>query len=43
MAGAERLCHIFEWGREVKKVGNHWSSGTAQLRTLEAGRVQLVT
>jgi len=35
MAGAERLCHIFEgvaslcyvfeWGREMKKVGNHWS------------------
>jgi len=23
MAGAERLCHIFEWGREMKKVGNH--------------------
>jgi len=24
MTGAERLCHIFEWGREMKKVGNHW-------------------
>jgi len=34
MAGAERLCHflngvaslchIFKWGREMKKVGNHW-------------------
>jgi len=33
MAGAERLCHflngvaslchIFKWGREMKKVGNH--------------------
>jgi len=33
MAGAERLCHflngvaslchIFEWGREMKKIGNH--------------------
>jgi len=26
MAGAERLCHIFEWGREMKKVGNHCST-----------------
>jgi len=25
MAGAECLCHIFEWGREMKKVGNHWT------------------
>jgi len=24
MARAERLCHIFKWGREMKKVGNHW-------------------
>jgi len=24
MSRAERLCHIFEWGREMKKVGNHW-------------------
>ena len=23
MAGAERLCHVFKWGREMKKVGNH--------------------
>ena len=23
MAEAERLCHIFRWGREMKKVGNH--------------------
>ena len=26
MGGAERPCHIFEWGREMKKVGNHWYS-----------------
>jgi len=26
MAGAERLRHIFEWGRAMKKVGNHWSN-----------------
>jgi len=24
MAGDERLCHIFERGREMKKAGNHW-------------------
>jgi len=24
MVGVEGLCHIFEWGREMKKVGNHW-------------------
>jgi len=24
MSRAERLCHFFEWGREMKKVGNHW-------------------
>jgi len=27
MAAAEGLCHIFKWGREMKKVGNHWSNG----------------
>jgi len=42
MAGAERLCHIFDWvarlrhilkrGREMKKVGNHWSSICAKLK-----------
>jgi len=26
MAGAERLCNIFEWDRENKKVGNHLSN-----------------
>jgi len=24
MAGAERLCSIFERGRKTKKDGNHW-------------------
>jgi len=28
MAGAERLCHILKWGREMKKVGNHCSEST---------------
>jgi len=28
MAGAERLCHIFKWGREMKKVGNHCTRAT---------------
>jgi len=23
MAGAECLCHIFKWDREMKKFGNH--------------------
>jgi len=27
MAGAELLCHNFEWGREMAKVGNHCSIG----------------
>jgi len=25
MAGVEGLCHILEWGRDMKKVGNHCS------------------
>jgi len=28
MAGAERLYHILEGGREMKKVGNHWGRWT---------------
>ena len=41
MAGAERLCHFFEWGRELmsyfqmgremKKVGNHCSRCSTKL------------
>jgi len=23
MAGAERLCNVFQWGREIKMVGKH--------------------
>jgi len=23
MTGTEHLCNTFEWGREIKKVGNH--------------------
>jgi len=26
VAGVERVCNIFEWGREIRKVGNHWSN-----------------
>jgi len=30
MSGAKRLWNICEWGREIKKVGNHWLSATAR-------------
>jgi len=26
MIGVVRLCNIFEWGREIRKVGNHWTT-----------------
>jgi len=31
MARAARLCHIFKWGREMKKVGNHCSKTSLHL------------
>jgi len=32
MAGSKRLSHIFEWGREMKKVGNHCTRTRASAR-----------
>jgi len=31
MAGAERLCKILEWGREIKKIRNHRSNVNKQM------------
>jgi len=34
IVGAERLCNIFKWSRNVKMVGNQWSRWTTQPTSL---------
>jgi len=35
MSGVESSCNIFEWGREIKKVGNHlYGQTSVELRQI---------
>jgi len=36
MAGAKRLCSIFERGRYITKVGNHWFVTSPRLLTKDS-------
>jgi len=40
MAGVERLCNIFEWGREIKRVGNRWSRPFVKLKKKVLNRMK---